>query len=108
MWEISQKLSLKLAADRGRYIDQSQSTNVYLADPTVPQMVAMFRYANRLGLKTLMYYLRRLAGNEPIKFTVDPKIQKYVKDLKLDDTVKLDVSDGAVCTMEAGCISCSS
>jgi len=108
MWEISQKLFLKMAADRGRYIDQSQSTNVYLADPTVPQMVAMLRYGNRLGLKTLMYYLRRLAGNEPIKFTVSPDIQKYVNDTKVADMLKIEEAVGPVCTMEAGCISCSS
>ena len=91
MWELPQKLFLKMAADRGRYIDQSQSTNIYLKDPRNDQLQALHLYTDRLGLKTGMYYLRELPTIEPIKFTVDPKIVKYVKDIgmiKVEDEEK--------------------
>jgi ribonucleotide reductase alpha subunit len=68
MYEISQKVILKLAADRGRYICQSQSTNIYIADPTIEQLTAVHMYAMMLGLKTGMYYLRTEPASEPMKF----------------------------------------
>lgn len=78
MWELSNKIHLKLAADRGRYIDQSQSTNVYMSDPTKEKMMALHQYGNRLGLKTGMYYLRVDTGIDPIKITVDSDLIKFV------------------------------
>ena len=68
MYEISQKVILKLAADRGRYICQSQSSNIYIADPTIEQLTAVHMYAMMLGLKTGMYYLRTDPASEPMKF----------------------------------------
>jgi ribonucleoside-diphosphate reductase alpha subunit len=68
MYEIPQKRFLKLAADRGRYVCQSQSTNVYLQDPTVEQLEALHMYGMMLGLKTGMYYLRTSPATEPMKF----------------------------------------
>jgi ribonucleoside-diphosphate reductase alpha subunit len=68
MYEISQKRMLKLAADRGRYICQSQSTNVYLSDPTTEQLEALHMYSFMIGLKTGMYYLRTSPATEPMKF----------------------------------------
>jgi ribonucleoside-diphosphate reductase alpha subunit len=62
VWEISQKVFLKLAADRGRYICQSQSTNIFLTDCTDEKLQAIHIYSNMLGLKTLMYYLRQGSG----------------------------------------------
>ena len=79
MWELSCKIFLQLAADRGRYICQSQSTNIYLYNPTDEQLMAIHNYTNRLGLKTGMYYLREGAAVSPIKFTVDPKVINFVK-----------------------------
>jgi ribonucleoside-diphosphate reductase subunit M1 len=90
MWELSQKLFYQLAADRGRYIDQSQSTNVYMADPTDNALMAAHLYGYQLGLKTGMYYLRQLPSVEPIKFTLDPKLVRYLGEIKLNVELEKD------------------
>ncbi|GFQ85662.1 ribonucleoside-diphosphate reductase large subunit, partial [Trichonephila clavata] len=71
VWEIPQKNLLKMAADRGPFIDQSQSLNVYLAEPTFARITSMHFYGWKLGLKTGMYYLRTQPAANPIPFTVD-------------------------------------
>ena len=78
MWELSMKTFLTMAADRGRYVCQSQSTNIYLQDPSDEQLIAIHGLTNSLGLKTGMYYLREGAAIQPIKFTVDPTIISFV------------------------------
>jgi ribonucleoside-diphosphate reductase subunit M1 len=71
VWEISQKSLIDLAADRGPFIDQSQSMNVYLKDPTMGKLTSMHFYGWKKGLKTGMYYLRTQAASSAIKFTID-------------------------------------
>ncbi|KAK4046035.1 ribonucleotide-diphosphate reductase subunit rnr1 [Microbotryomycetes sp. JL201] len=71
VWEISQKTILDLAADRGAFIDQSQSLNIHLSSPTMAQLTSMHFYGWKKGLKTGMYYLRTRAAVGAIKFTVD-------------------------------------
>ncbi|GAA5945253.1 hypothetical protein JCM3775_001899 [Rhodotorula graminis] len=71
VWEISQKTVIDLAADRGAFIDQSQSLNVHLSSPTMAQLTSMHFYGWKKGLKTGMYYLRTRAAVGAIKFTVD-------------------------------------
>ncbi|KAM0751270.1 hypothetical protein T439DRAFT_325421 [Meredithblackwellia eburnea MCA 4105] len=71
VWEISQKVILDLAADRGAYIDQSQSLNIHLGSPTMAQLTSMHFYGWKKGLKTGMYYLRTRAAVGAVKFTVD-------------------------------------
>ncbi len=71
IWEISQKVILDMAANRGAYICQSQSLNIYIARPDFAKMSSMHFYAWKKGLKTGMYYLRSQAAAEAIKFTVD-------------------------------------
>lgn len=71
VWEIKQKDILDMAADRAAYIDQSQSLNLFLAEPKPPQVTSMHFYAWRKGLKTGMYYLRTRPAADAIKFTVD-------------------------------------
>jgi len=71
VWEISQKVVLKQAADRGAFIDQSQSLNVHIADPNFGKMSSMHFYGWELGLKTGMYYLRTKPAAQAIQFTVD-------------------------------------
>jgi len=73
VWEISQKSIIEMAADRGPYIDQSQSLNIHLADPNYGKLTSMHFYGWRKGLKTGMYYLRTRAAADAIKFTVDAK-----------------------------------
>ena len=71
VWEISQKKILEMAADRGCYIDQSQSLNVHIAEPTMAKITSMHFYGWKLGLKTGMYYLRTKPAANAIQFTVD-------------------------------------
>jgi len=71
VWEIKQKTLLNLAAGRGPFICQSQSLNVFIAEPTVPKLTSMHFYGWRAGLKTGMYYLRTRPKAQAIQFTVD-------------------------------------
>ena len=71
VWEISQKSLINMSADRGAYIDQSQSLNIHLAEPTYGKLSSMHFYAWKKGLKTGLYYLRTRPAADPIKFTVD-------------------------------------
>lgn len=71
VWEISQKSLINMSADRGAYIDQSQSLNIHLAEPTYGKLSSMHFYAWKRGLKTGLYYLRTRPAADPIKFTVD-------------------------------------
>lgn len=71
VWELSQKTVIDLAADRAPFIDQSQSLNLYLKEPTMGKLTSMHFYAWSKGLKTGMYYLRTQAASAPIKFTID-------------------------------------
>ena len=70
-WEISQKTILKMAADRGAFIDQTQSLNIHMAEPNYAKITSMHFYGWKLGLKTGMYYLRTKPAANPIQFTVD-------------------------------------
>lgn len=71
VWEISQKVIVQLAADRGRYIDQLQSMNIHLQNPTFKTLTSCHFFAWEQGLKTGMYYLRTQAASRAIQFTVD-------------------------------------
>jgi len=71
VWEISQKVILDMAADRGAFICQSQSMNIHIADPNTSKLTSMHFYAWKKGLKTGMYYLRTRPKADAIKFTVD-------------------------------------
>ncbi|XP_031632310.1 ribonucleoside-diphosphate reductase large subunit-like [Contarinia nasturtii] len=73
VWEISVKATMNMAADRGAFIDQSQSFNIHVAQPTYAKMSSIHFYAWKLGLKTGMYYLRTRPAANPIQFTVDKK-----------------------------------
>ena len=72
-WEISQRAILDMAADRGAFICQSQSLNVFMENANAPKLTSMHFHAWRSGLKTGMYYLRTKAATDAIKFTVDKK-----------------------------------
>jgi ribonucleotide reductase alpha subunit len=71
VWEIKQRIVLDMAADRGAYIDQSQSLNIHMIDATTAKLSSMHFHGWQLGLKTGMYYLRTKAATDAIKFTVD-------------------------------------
>lgn len=71
VWEISQKKLIDMSADRGAFIDQSQSFNVHMQNPNFGKLTSMHFYAWKKGLKTGMYYLRTKAAADAIKFTID-------------------------------------
>lgn len=84
VWEISQKSIIDMAADRGVYIDQSQSLNIFMENPSTSKLSSMHFYGWKKGLKTGMYYLRTRAKAKPIQVTVP-----------------------IACRMEEGCVVCS-
>ena len=71
VWEISQKVIIDMAADRGKFIDQLQSMNIHLQNPTFGKLTSCHFYGWQKGLKTGMYYLRTQAASRAIQFTVN-------------------------------------
>jgi ribonucleoside-diphosphate reductase alpha subunit len=97
VWEISMKDIIDMAKDRGAYIDQSQSMNLFLAFPTKNSVTSMHFYAWKSGLKTGMYYLRTKPAVDAIQFTVNtPQVPLPPK------------KEAMVCEMEKGCLMCGS
>jgi ribonucleoside-diphosphate reductase alpha subunit len=72
-WEIKQKALIDMAADRGAFVCQSQSLNLFVSSATFAKLSSMHFYAWEKGLKTGMYYLRTQAAANPVKFTLEPK-----------------------------------
>lgn len=73
IWEIPQKVLLEMSRDRGYFVDQSQSLNVYMENANIAKLSSMHFYGWSLGLKTGMYYLRTRAAVSAQQFTVSPK-----------------------------------
>lgn len=90
VWEISQKVIINMAADRGAFIDQSQSLNIHIEKPNYGVLTSMHFYGWKKGLKTGMYYLRTKPAARPIQFTVD-KSKLMVKE---NGTAQNGVSNG--------------
>lgn len=103
-WEIKQKNIINMAADRGAFICQSQSLNIFMAEPTFSKLTSMHFYAWSKGLKTGMYYLRTQPAAQAIKFTVDQEIQKEIQ--QVSSNVQ---STNISCSLDDpnGCESCS-
>jgi ribonucleotide reductase alpha subunit len=76
VWEMPMKHLIDMAADRGAFICQSQSLNLWLEDPTYNTLTSMHFYSWKMGLKTGIYYLRRKAKHQPQQFTVEPEKKK--------------------------------
>jgi len=81
-WELPQKLLIDMAADRGAFICQSQSLNLFAADPTNAKLTSMHFYGWKKGLKTGCYYLRTKAPVVAQKFTIDPRLLAAVEGTK--------------------------
>ncbi|PSL29957.1 ribonucleoside-diphosphate reductase subunit alpha [Chitinophaga ginsengisoli] len=120
VWEIKQRTIIDMAADRGAFICQSQSLNLFVDTPSAAKLTSMHFYAWKKGLKTGMYYLRTQAAAQAVQFTVEkqggqqmePMVEKKAEAKNAKSTVdsKLDeveFVEGAVCTMEEGCVTCS-
>lgn len=71
VWEIPMKVLIDMAADRGAFIDQSQSLNLWMEDPNYKSLTSMHFYSHQKGLKTGIYYLRRKPRHQPQQFTID-------------------------------------
>lgn len=117
VWEIKQRTIIDMAADRGAYICQSQSLNLFVDTPTTSKLTSMHFYAWKKGLKTGMYYLRTKAASQAVQFTVEKQGGKAMEPLvdthnlsvieNNNGTVEDAVVVGATCTMQDGCVSCS-
>jgi len=109
VWEIKMRDIIDMAADRGAYICQSQSLNLFINSPNASKLTSMHFYAWKKGLKTGMYYLRTQAASQAVKFTVenqggknmDPVIPAVVQQ------VEDEIPAGPTCSMEEGCVTCS-
>jgi ribonucleoside-diphosphate reductase alpha chain len=109
VWEIKMRNIIDMAADRGAYVCQSQSLNLFINSPNASKLTSMHFYAWKKGLKTGMYYLRTQAASQAVKFTVEnqggsnmePVIPEHVNQLADN------VPEGPSCSMEEGCVTCS-
>jgi ribonucleoside-diphosphate reductase alpha subunit len=97
-WEIKQKVLIDMAVARGAFICQSQSMNLFVADPTYAKLTSMHFYSWKQGLKTGLYYLRTRAPVMAQKFTVDPELQKAAEKSEHDRVQR----------KEEECVSCGS
>jgi len=106
VWEISQKGVIDMAADRGAFIDQSQSMNIFMEDPNFAKISNMHFYGWNKGLKTGMYYLRTKAAVQAIQFTVD-EFQRQKKNNKLTNE---EIQEQLTCSIDNpdDCESCGS
>jgi ribonucleoside-diphosphate reductase alpha chain len=103
VWEIKQKRILEMAADRGAFIDQSQSLNIHMTDVNMGKLSSMHFYAWKAGLKTGMYYLRTKAAADAIKFTVQ-------KTEKTPTAEAMTTEEAMICSIENpdDCAACGS
>jgi ribonucleoside-diphosphate reductase alpha subunit len=117
VWEIKQRNLIDMAADRGAFICQSQSLNLFVDSPSISKLTSMHFYGWKKGLKTGMYYLRSQAATQAVQFTIEkqgseemapviPQIEANESKNNLDD-INTDFS-GPTCSMEDGCVSCGS
>jgi ribonucleoside-diphosphate reductase alpha chain len=117
VWEIKQRNLIDMAADRGAFICQSQSLNLFVDSPTASKLTSMHFYGWKKGLKTGMYYLRTQAATQAVQFTIEkqgseemapviPQIPAAENQNNVDD-INTDFT-GPTCSMEDGCVSCGS
>ncbi|XP_026732312.1 ribonucleoside-diphosphate reductase large subunit [Trichoplusia ni] len=109
VWEISVKTTIQMAADRGAFIDQSQSFNIHVAEPNYGKLTSIHFYAWKMGLKTGMYYLRTKPAANAIQFTVD---KSKVKNKAMNGKTEVDDANMAAITCSLQnrdeCMSCGS
>uniref|UniRef100_A0A3B5KL46 Ribonucleoside-diphosphate reductase n=1 Tax=Takifugu rubripes TaxID=31033 RepID=A0A3B5KL46_TAKRU len=112
VWEISQKTIIKMAADRGAFIDQSQSLNIHIAEPNYGKLTSMHFYGWKQGLKTGMYYLRTKPAANPIQFTLNKEKLKETQDpvKASEEEVKERNMAAMVCSLQNRdeCLMCGS
>jgi ribonucleoside-diphosphate reductase alpha chain len=107
-YEIKQRVLIDMSADRGAFVCQSQSLNLFVESPNFAKLTSMHFYAWKKGLKTGMYYLRSKAAVDPIKFTLSAKHQqKFVKEEALP---QINQEEGISCSLDSpdDCLMCGS
>lgn len=104
-WEISQKTIIDMAADRGAYIDQSQSLNIFMENANFAKLTSMHFYGWKAGLKTGMYYLRTKAATDAIKFTINKEAMVEKPVAKTEEERMAEIA----CSLDnpEGCEMCS-
>jgi ribonucleoside-diphosphate reductase alpha chain len=109
VWEIKMRSIIDMAADRGAYVCQSQSLNLFINAPNASKLTSMHFYAWKKGLKTGMYYLRTQAASQAVKFTVENQGGKNMDAVipKVVAEISNDVPAGPSCSMDEGCVTCS-
>ncbi len=109
-WEIKQKNVIDMAADRGAYIDQSQSMNIHMIDANPAKVSSMHFYGWKKGLKTGMYYLRTKAAADAIQFTVEQKKAQDQTVSGLADRAEITSMETTACSIDGpdDCLSCGS
>ena len=119
VWEIKQRNIIDMAADRGAFICQSQSLNLFVDNPNTSKLTSMHFYAWKKGLKTGMYYLRTQAATQAVQFTVEkqgtievapviPSTEIINQQSPINNDIESTQTDAPSCSMEDGCISCGS
>ncbi|NXL38106.1 RIR1 reductase, partial [Glaucidium brasilianum] len=110
VWEISQKTILRMAADRGAFIDQSQSLNIHIAEPNYGKLTSMHFYGWKQGLKTGMYYLRTKPAANPIQFTLNKEKLREREKASKEEEEKERNKAAMVCSLEnrEECMMCGS
>ncbi|MDX2196647.1 MAG: ribonucleoside-diphosphate reductase subunit alpha [Cytophagales bacterium] len=105
VWEIKQRVIIDMAADRGAYICQSQSLNIFMEEPNFAKITSMHFYAWKKGLKTGMYYLRTRSASEAVKFTVEKQAEPALTPVVSKEDKLADMA----CSLDnpEGCEACS-
>jgi len=111
VWEIKQRNLIDMAADRGAYICQSQSLNLFIQEPTVSKLTSMHFYAWKKGLKTGMYYLRTQAASAAVRFTIEKQAGESLEPIipvsASPDEINV-LEEGISCPIDGSCEACSS
>jgi len=104
VWEIPQKSILDMAADRGAYIDQSQSLNIFMENPSVAKLSSMHFYGWKKGSKTGMYYLRTRSKAKPQQVTLPPTAQQLSSPLAptQEEVLACSLANPDACAMCSG------
>ncbi len=110
VWEIKQKSILEMAADRGAYIDQSQSLNIHMEDTNFGKLSSLHFTAWKLGLKTGMYYLRTRPAVDAIKFTIKQPVAQAAAPVVIPAASLADEEAAMMCSLDnpEACVSCGS
>lgn len=109
VWEIKQRNLIDMSADRGAFICQSQSLNLFVDSPSSSKLTSMHFYAWKKGLKTGMYYLRTQAAAQAVQFTVENQAGKAMQPvIPQAATAEIIEIEGETCRMEEGCVVCGS